>query len=40
MEILTWPTENFGDRLNQIVWPSFAPDLCASDAPGYIVGIG
>jgi succinoglycan biosynthesis protein ExoV len=40
MEILTWPTANFGDRLNEIVWPSFAPDLFSSAAPGYIVGIG
>ena len=40
MEIMTWPTDNFGDRLNEIVWPHFAPEVCAFDAPGRIVGIG
>ncbi len=40
MQILTWPTANFGDRLNELVWPAFAPDLCSSDASGFIVGIG
>ena len=37
---MTWATDNFGDRLNEIIWPHFAPEVCASDAPGLIVGIG
>ena len=37
---MTWPTANFGDRLNEIIWPHFAPEVCASSAPGRIVGIG
>jgi len=40
MKIMTWPTANFGDRLNEIVWPHFAPELCSSSTPGQIVGIG
>ncbi|MEP7302063.1 MAG: polysaccharide pyruvyl transferase family protein [Caldimonas sp.] len=40
MQILTWPTTNFGDRLNELVWPPLAPEVCSSEAPGCIVGIG
>lgn len=40
MKILTWETANFGDRLNELVWPHYIPDKLDDDASELLVGIG
>ena len=40
MKILTWDTPNFGDRLNELVWPHYLPDCLDDDPSELLVGIG
>ncbi|MBS1190928.1 MAG: succinoglycan biosynthesis ketolase [Rhodocyclaceae bacterium] len=40
MKILTWDTPNFGDRLNDIVWPHYLPNHLDDDPSELLVGIG
>ncbi|NWG87690.1 MAG: polysaccharide pyruvyl transferase family protein [Hydrogenophilaceae bacterium] len=40
MKILTWDTTNYGDRLNDIVWPHYLPGLLDDNQSELLVGIG
>lgn len=40
MKVMTWQTPNFGDRLNDIVWEHFIPDLLDDNEDALLVGIG
>lgn len=40
MKILTWETLNFGDRLNEFVWPNYIEDKINDDDEDLLVGIG
>lgn len=40
MKILTWDTNNFGDRLNEWIWPEYIGELIDDDSTNLLVGIG
>lgn len=40
MKILTWDTPNFGDRLNDLVWPHYLPSCLDDGSNELLVGIG
>lgn len=40
MRILTWPTDNFGDRLNEMVWPKYIQHFLDDSSEILLVGIG
>ena len=40
MKILTWDTPNFGDRLNEWVWPHYLSRILDNDPAQLLVGIG
>jgi len=40
MKILTWDTDNFGDRLNEWIWPEYIESFIDDDSSNLLVGIG
>src|SRR5437870_2385716 len=40
MKISTWDTPNFGDRLNELVWPRYLSKYLDDDPAQLLVGIG